>query len=86
MDALPDQALAQVREGYDVAGMAERVAAWRPLVALSAGLWYLAEGVPERAEVLLGQAGANVTHQPAPSRRPRPAARVRRGPGPRPSP
>jgi aminoglycoside phosphotransferase (APT) family kinase protein len=92
MDALSDRALVHVLEGYDVPGMPERITAWRPLVALSAGLWYLAEGVTERAEVLLGQAGERVRRpdaprrQPAPSRPPTPRARARRGRGPRPSP
>jgi aminoglycoside phosphotransferase (APT) family kinase protein len=85
MDALPGPALALVLEGYDVAGMAERIVAWRPLVALSAGLWYLAEGVPERAEALLRQARARVRHRQAPSRPPTPRARARPGQGPRPS-
>ncbi len=87
MDALPPRALAAVLEGYGEPGMGERVAAWRPLVALSAGLWYLAEGAPDRADVLLAQAGerALLRRPPAPSPRPRPRARARRSPGRPPS-
>ena len=57
MDALPPRALAAILEGYGEPGMAERVEAWRAVVALSAGLWYLAEDAPDRAEALLAQAG-----------------------------
>ena len=43
-------------EGYGHSGIAERVEAWRPLAALSAGLWYADIGLGERAQELLGQA------------------------------
>jgi len=81
MDALPDRALAGVLEGYDEPGIDARVAAWRPLVALSAGLWFLAEGVPERAEVLLAQAGERVSGLAAPGRPRPPGARSARARG-----
>lgn len=56
MDALPDRALGHVLAGYGAPAMAERVGAWRALVALSAGLWFLAEGRPGPARTLLAQA------------------------------
>jgi len=69
MDALSDRAVGRVLEGYDVPGMPDRVAAWRSVVALSAGLWFLAEGLPERAEVLLAQAGGRVSRSEGPGQR-----------------
>jgi Ser/Thr protein kinase RdoA (MazF antagonist) len=60
MDAYDDDALAALLAGYGAPDVAARVDAWRPLVALAAGLWYAEEGVAERAEALLAQAAARV--------------------------
>lgn len=56
VNALTPPAVAAVLQGYSVEGMGERVDAWRPLVALDAGLWYLAHGDAARGEALLARA------------------------------
>jgi len=56
MDALADAQLEALTAAYGEPGVTARVAAWRPLVALSAGLWYGELGMTERAEELLRQA------------------------------
>lgn len=56
VNALAPRGTAAVFEGYGVEGMRERVSAWRPLVALDAGAWYLAHGDVRRGEVLLARA------------------------------
>lgn len=56
VNALEPRATAAVFEGYAVEGMGERVNAWRALVALDAGAWYLAHGEEERGEALLARA------------------------------
>ena len=61
MDGMGPELVAAVLEGYGHAGILPRVEAWRPLVALSAGLWYADLGLGERAQELLGQA-ARLAH------------------------
>jgi Ser/Thr protein kinase RdoA (MazF antagonist) len=61
MDAYSRASLAALHAGYDAPDVTARVDAWRPLVALAAGLWYAAEGVADRAEALLAQAAARVS-------------------------
>jgi aminoglycoside phosphotransferase (APT) family kinase protein len=56
VNALPASLAAALLEGYAVPGMGERLGAWRALVALDAGAWYLGEGERERAEALLARA------------------------------
>ena len=56
MDAMGPELVDAVLEGYDHPAIGERVEAWRPLAALSAGLWYADLGLGERAQELLGQA------------------------------
>ncbi len=56
MDAMGDTALAALLAGYGDAGIAPRVAAWRPLVALESALWYEEVGESERASQLAAQA------------------------------
>jgi aminoglycoside phosphotransferase (APT) family kinase protein len=58
MDALDDGQARALLEAYDVPEVAARVPAWRPLMALSAGLWYAELGVEDRARTLLAQAAA----------------------------
>jgi hypothetical protein len=45
--------LAEVLDGYGSADMAERIDAWRALVALDAGGWYAREGMDALARPLL---------------------------------
>ena len=46
-------------DGYALPGMAARVAAWRPLVALDAAGWYLGEGMDaDAARAAAAGAGA----------------------------
>jgi aminoglycoside phosphotransferase (APT) family kinase protein len=52
-NALPDAVLAEVLDGYGSADMAERIDAWRALVALDAGGWYAREGMDALARPLL---------------------------------
>jgi aminoglycoside phosphotransferase (APT) family kinase protein len=54
-NALPPARLAALLEGYGEPGMAERLDAWRALVALDAGAWYLREGSGQRAAALLAR-------------------------------
>ena len=56
MDAMGDSALDALLAGYGDPGIAPRVAAWRPLVALESALWYEAVGEPARASELAAQA------------------------------
>jgi aminoglycoside phosphotransferase (APT) family kinase protein len=56
LNALGPRVTATMLAGYGVEGMGERVDAWRALVALDAGAWYLAHGDAERGERLLARA------------------------------
>lgn len=56
MDDLPDRVVAAVIAGYGDPRMVSRVEALRPLVALSAGLWYEEQGLPGRGAALIAQA------------------------------
>jgi Ser/Thr protein kinase RdoA (MazF antagonist) len=58
MDGLTPAVAAALLHGYGLAGMAPRVAAWRPLAALGAGLWYADLGLEEQAATLLRRAAA----------------------------
>ena len=59
LNALPDAGpRPAVLEGYGRAEAAAAVAAWRALVALDAGGWYLREGMEAEARPLLGRGAA----------------------------
>jgi aminoglycoside phosphotransferase (APT) family kinase protein len=57
MDALEESVVTALLEAYGAA-IAPRVAAWRPLAALLAGLWFHDVGLEERATALLDRAAA----------------------------
>jgi aminoglycoside phosphotransferase (APT) family kinase protein len=56
MDGLPEAQASVLLDAYGDTEVAARVAAWRPLVALSAALWYAELGLDERARELMLQA------------------------------
>lgn len=67
MDDLPDPVVAALVAGYGDPGMASRVEVLRPVVALSAGLWYEEQGLPDRAAELIAQARDRLSRRaPAP--------------------
>lgn len=78
MDAMGDVALGALLEGYGDPGIAPRVAAWRPLIALESALWYEAVGDPGRAAELAAQAERQVVRGIA-AAAPRTAPPTRRG-------
>ncbi len=53
VNRLPDPVLAAVLDGYARPEVAAAVDAWRALVALDAGGWYLREGMEAEARPLL---------------------------------
>lgn len=58
LNALGDDALAAVLEGYGDPAMGGRLDAWRALAAADAGAWYLGAGMPAEAAPLLVRAAA----------------------------
>lgn len=74
MDAYGDDALAALLAGYEAPALRPRIEAWRPLVALAAGLWYAGDGVTDRAEALLAQAEARLSLRSAGGSGSRPAS------------
>ncbi len=56
MDAFDADQVTTLTAAYDEPTVAARVAAWRPLTAVSAAVWYAEAGVEDRAEALLRQA------------------------------
>jgi aminoglycoside phosphotransferase (APT) family kinase protein len=56
MDGLDAVRMAALLAGYGDPAMGPRLEAWRPLVALDAGLWYLRHGARHRGEALLARA------------------------------
>jgi aminoglycoside phosphotransferase (APT) family kinase protein len=56
VNRLPGRLLARVLAGYDRQDVAVRIDAWRPLVALDAGLWYASAAEGAEAERLLDRA------------------------------
>jgi aminoglycoside phosphotransferase (APT) family kinase protein len=56
LNDLRGEAEAAVLSGYGASDLPERVDAWRALVVLDAGLWYLNHGEKQRAEPLLQRA------------------------------
>jgi len=55
-NALGAPGLGALLDGYDLAGMAERLEGWRALVAADAGAWYLAEGLVDEGARMLARA------------------------------
>jgi aminoglycoside phosphotransferase (APT) family kinase protein len=58
LDGLDDAALDALLAGYGADAPRARVAAWRPLCALMAGLWFAARGLDRQAGPLLARAAA----------------------------
>ena len=56
INGMTDALTAALLQGYAQQGMAARVDAWRTLVAVDAGAWYLAEGLANEGEGLLMRA------------------------------
>ena len=56
LDGLGDAALEALLAGYGADAPCAGVAAWRPLCALMAGLWFAARGLERQAEPLLARA------------------------------
>jgi aminoglycoside phosphotransferase (APT) family kinase protein len=66
VNRLPDAVLEHVLDGYGRPEVAAALAAWRPLVALDAGGWYLREGMEARARPLLRRGAALSTGRSRP--------------------
>jgi Ser/Thr protein kinase RdoA (MazF antagonist) len=66
MDALEPPVVDALLDGYGPPELAARVAAWRPLTAVAAGLWYADVGLEDRATALLRQAAALTRAAPRP--------------------
>ena len=58
LNRLPDGLLESVLEGYGRPEVAAALGAWRALVALDAGGWYLGEGMEAEARPLLERGAA----------------------------
>lgn len=56
LNRLPPAAERALLAGYGAPGMGERIDAWRPIVALDAGAWYLRQGMSVEAAPLLARA------------------------------
>ncbi|HEX2504391.1 MAG TPA: aminoglycoside phosphotransferase family protein [Miltoncostaeaceae bacterium] len=71
VNRLPDAVLTAVLEGYAGPEVAAVASAWRALVALDAGGWYLREGMEAEARPLLERGAALARREPPTSPPPR---------------